>query len=258
MDIFDDTIGELREWFRAKEDAGLRSYADTPSPGDFGAPGRREGKGPESPSIILKEHAHLELGHPSVGSCSAALATADTSLITKGRVSLLGPDIDETEKDQLPFAQIVLASCMGDAVQIASNMDRILHRAAQSRAYMIRSVPNLIWARVSKEGARSGFSLHRLGCRLIASLREECDAITGSEVFFVTSCREDVAALSGIVETARGRLRQFGTYNPMPDGTYECQTALDCDDCEEQTVCNSIRDIIKIRKGSRIVSLGPE
>lgn len=259
MDIFDDTIREIKEWFRGKENGGnLKNYITTPYQENANSLGKIDERQASIPSIILKEDTHLELGHPSVGSCRATLTTRDVSLIEKNRISLLGPDIFETDKVQLPFAQIVLASCKSDVEDTPSILDRILHNASQPKAYMIRSVPNLIWARVSKAGARSGFSLYGLGCRLIASLYSQCKGITGIEIFFVTSCREDVSALDKIVETARNKLRQFKTYKRMSDGTYECETGLDCEDCEEQPVCNSIRDIIKLRKGSRVISFGPE
>ncbi len=258
MDIFDDTIREVKGWFREKGDEINRRDC-TVLLGQNNASPTVTGNGASvsGPPIILREDTHIELGHPTVGSCSAVLATGDTSLIERNQVSLLGPDIPETDETQLPFAQIIFASCKGDVIDTSSVMERILHRAAQSKEYMIRSVPNLIWSRVSKAGARAGFSLHGLACRLIDSLHRQCEAITGVEVMFATSSRGDVATLNERVEAARHKLRQYKTYRPMSDGTYECETALDCEDCEEQPVCDSIRDIIKIRKGSRIVSFGP-
>jgi len=257
MDIFDDTIGEVKKWFRRKGDEVNRQDCTAlldQNSANFSARGDEESA--SGPPIILREDTHIELGHPTVGSCNAALATSDVTLIESNQVSLLGPDIPETDEAQLPFAQIVLASCKSDIVDISALMERVLPRAAQSREYMIRSIPNLIWSRVSKAGARSGFSLLGLACRLIASLKYQCKAIGSVEVMFVTSCRGDVAELSECVEAARRKLRLYKTYRPMPDGTHECETALDCETCEEQPVCYSLREIIRIRKGSRIVSLG--
>ena len=257
MDLFDETIAEVRAWFREKE-REVRRYDAHPGLTQAD-PSHEESKHPGSrTSIILKEDTHLELGHPSAGSCSAALTTRDQSLVESDRITLLGPDIPETSEGILPFAQIVIACCAGDVVDMSSKVDRRLHTSAQSDEYMIRSVPNLIWSRVSVDGARKGFSLRKLGARLINAVRRQCDDVTGSEVLFATSCREDVAALGRIVESVRTKVRQLRSYKPMPDGTYECTTARDCDDCEEQPVCDSVRDVIKIRKGSRVISLGQD
>jgi hypothetical protein len=259
MDIFNETIVEIKAWFSEKDREGkVRYYDVTPLSTKANPAGEPPKRTEFKTSIILKEDTHLELGHPSVGSCSASLTTRDLSLVENNRITLLGPDIPEVDENALPFAQIVIACCRSDVANASSTMDRILHTSAQSDEYMIRSVPNLIWSRVSIEGARKGFSLHKLGSGLINSVLHECKDITGSEIFFATSCREDITALDKIVESARDKLRQFRTYTPMPDGTYECTTALDCDDCGEQPVCDSVRDVIKIRKGSRVITFGPE
>lgn len=137
-------------------------------------------------------------------------------------------------------------------------MDRQLHRSAQSDGYMIRSVPQLIWARVSKQAAHSGFSMFELGNRLIRSLWYDCEGITGAEILFVTTSKDDVSSLQNIVEVALAKLRKLLSFKLGDDDTYECTTALDCDDCSEQPVCNSVRDVIKLRKGDRIITFGTD
>jgi len=117
-------------------------------------------------------------------------------------------------------------------------------------------VPDQIWARVSKEAARSGFSMRQLGWSLLNSLNNECADITGSEIFFVTSNRQDVSVLKSIVDAARDKLRKLQTYERKPDGTYECTTSLDCSECPEKPVCDNIREVITIRKGDRIITFG--
>lgn len=252
MNIFDGTIREVQDWFTRKEaegkvrryEASLEARASSP-------------RGAKANStIILKEDTHVELGHPSVGSCSVTLATHDASLVEDGRITLVGPDIPETSQRMLPFAQIAVACCRNDIGEASLTMDRVLHVSAQVEGYMLRSVPDQIWARVSKEAARSGFLMRQLGWSLLNSINNECPTITGSEIFFVTSNREDVLALKDIVETARDKLRKLQTYERKPDGTYECTTSLDCSECPEKPVCDTIREVITIRKGDRIITFG--
>ncbi len=252
MSIFDDTIREVRDWFARKESEGkARQYH---APFEARASSLRGAKA--NSTIILKEDTHVELGHPLVGSCSAALATQDSSLVQNGRITLVGPDIPETSEKMLPFAQIVVACCRSDIGETSLTMDRALHALAQIDGYMLRSVPDQIWARVSKDAARSGFSIRLLGRGLLSSLNEKCPGIAGSEIFFVTSNREDISALKGIVEPARDKLRKLQTYERRPDGTYECTTSLDCNECPEKPVCDNIREVITIRKGDRIITFG--
>ncbi|UCD57387.1 MAG: hypothetical protein JSV16_16545 [Candidatus Hydrogenedentota bacterium] len=256
MDVFDDSIKEIREWFWEKKREGkARQYRVPVSTGGLRPPCRNSYRVKTDPEIVLGEDTHLELGHPSVGSCSVTLATRDPSLVDNGRVTLVGLDIPETDRKKLPFAQIAIACCGADIEGMSLMMDRVLHASAQIDGYMLRSVPNLIWGRVSKEAARSGFSMRQLGLRLIDSLNSECEGISGSEIFFVTSSREDIRALERIVDKARNKLRKLQTYNRKPDGTYECTTALDCTECPEKPVCDNIREVIRIRKGDRIITL---
>jgi CO dehydrogenase/acetyl-CoA synthase beta subunit len=198
----------------------------------------------------------LELGHPSAGSCAAVLATCETSLVEGGRITLVGPDVGETSEQRLCFAQITISHCEGSPEETCPTMDRILHASAQIEGYMLRSVPNMIWARVSKEALRSGFSLRDLGSTLIGSLNSKCPGVIGSDIFFVTSGREDIDELNSIVNPARDKLRKIQTFGRNEDGSYECDTSLDCTECPEKPVCDTIRDVIKIRKGDRIITIG--
>jgi CO dehydrogenase/acetyl-CoA synthase beta subunit len=270
MDLFDDTIIEIRDWFEAKRISGqTRSYFISPlldksfSPGDL-LDSEKNGR------IVLKEDTQVELGHPSLGSCAATLATHQSELVLDGCITLVGPEISEMQEPIIPFAQIIIAS-LKNSIQIdtesqatieientASAMDHAAHRYAQTNGYMIRSVPNLIWARVSKEACHSGFSLKQLGERLIAAVKQQCPQVTSCEVFFVTSSKSDVRQLDDLIEKARIKQRKLETYAVGSNGELECTQELDCNSCSEQVVCDTIRDVIRIRKGDRIVTIGEE
>ncbi|RJP17087.1 MAG: hypothetical protein C4520_17670 [Candidatus Abyssobacteria bacterium SURF_5] len=249
--MFDATITSLREWFDLRSNEKEFRTALLPSRIDLSPPEKLQ---QTAPSIIFKENTFVELGHPSAGSCSLCAATLEHSLVDDGRLTMLGPDIPESQGKVLPFAQVVIGSCTKDAGEISLAMDRIIHTSSQMDGYMLRSVPNRVWARVSREAAGSGFSLEKLGSQLRNSLKDQCPGITGIEVFFVTRCKEDVAALEGIIQPAREELEQIQTYQRLPDGTYECTTGLDCTECPEKPVCDNIREIISIRKGDRIIT----
>jgi hypothetical protein len=252
--MFDDTIQALRKWFEQKdrEKCARKFYLSTDSDSYLTSPA--ETRENSASTIILREDTHVELGHPSAGSCSLCAATSNHSLIRNGALTLVGPDIPEVAEKLLPFAQIVIASCKGDAGAISLAMDNIVHTASQGEGYMLRSVPNRVWARVSKDAARSGFSLKGLGARLHSALLAEISDITGIEIFFVTSSRVDVLALEQLVQPALEKLGKLQTYERLPDGTYQCTTGLDCTECSEKTVCDNIREVITIRKGDRLIT----
>ena len=252
MDIFDNCIREVRAWFQQKKDAGkARSYEAAASSSIDNSKG-----GAKGPNIIFREDMALELGHPSVGSCAAVLATREASLVEGGRITLVGPDLGETTEQRLSFAQIAVSHCESSPEETSPTMDRILHTSALIDGYMLRSMPNMIWARVSKDAMRSGFSLRDLGSILVGSLNSKCQGVIGSDIFFVTTGREDIEELNAIVNPAREKLRKIQAFGRNEDGSYECDTSLDCTVCPEKPVCDTIRDVIKIRKGDRIITIG--
>jgi len=267
MDIFDDTIKEIRDWFDSQKNSGqTRCYSASPLMNNPFSSNELPGDG-RNGKIVLKEDTQVELGHPSMGSCAETLATHRLDLVSDGCITLVGPEISETQEPILPFAQIIIAALKRSkeidgtsqgTIEIentASMMDRTAHMYVQTDGYMIRSVPNLIWARVSKEACRSGFSLKLLGERLIAAVKHQCNNVTACEVFFVTSSKSDVGQLDDIVEKARAKQRKLETYTVGSDGELECTQEIDCSACSEQVVCDTIRDVIRIRKGDRVVTI---
>jgi len=259
MDIFDDTIKLIKQWVLLKKDeTGLREYY-APISGESSQPPTDEPNRPEpKTSIILKEDTRLELGHPSMGSCYANLATRDGTLVENGRVTLLGPDIPEIKAETVPFAQIALVCCKSNIRDVSVRMDRDLHTLVHYDGYMVRSMPNLIWARVSENAVFAGFSLRELGRSIIDALNHDFQDVIKSELFFVTSSKEDISDLNAIIEPARKSLRKLMTFDLTDDETYECTAALDCNECPERPVCDSVREVIKIRKGDRIISFGAD
>lgn len=267
MDILDNTIINIKSWFENKKnmdrhrryDVSKIFIKDRPEYDDIIHKTHKTG-------IILKEDTRLELGHPLVGSCSATLVTFDVGLVEDNIITLVGPEINETCETMLPFAQIIIGCLDNKLVSAPSSertseiektsslMDRVAHVQAQTEGYMIRSVPNLIWARVSNEAFDSGFSVQTIGIRIIHALKKRCENIIKCQIFFITSSKVDVKEIDDIVETARAKLRKLEKFEKNINGEYECTKEQDCGICPEQVVCDNIRDVIKIRKGDRIIT----
>ena len=64
--------------------------------------------------------------------------------------------------------------------------------------------------------------------------------------------------MDDLIEKARVKQRKLETYAVGSDGEFECTQELDCNSCSEQVVCDTIRDVIRIRKGDRVVTIGEE
>lgn len=254
--MFDEVISSVMDWFDSHGARQLNLGVESANGDEIGESLLETTR--SASTIILKEDTQLELGHPSVGSTNAVLTTMNTDLVKGNRITILGPDIEDAETGKLPFAQVVVACCQDDVELIPFRLDNLLYKLAQTDGYMIRSVPGLIWARVSKDAFHAGFSLTRLGGRLLNIIHQECRQVSKADVYFVTSRKTDIEQLAKLLEEAKIRLSKLRTFGQTGEGEYECTTELDCEECPEQEVCDNIREVIKIRKGDRIISLGQE
>ena len=252
--MFDEVIRVVRKWFDKHEGRQLTigdiSIADSEE-----NPLLEEAVRSAS-TIILKEDTQFELGHPSAGSTNAILTTKASGLVTGNQITIVGPDLPEVKMDKLPFAQVIVTQCQDEIEQIPFRLDNLLYKYIQYDGYMIRSVPGQIWARVSKDAFKSGFTLLDLGKRLLTITKQKCPAVSKADIYFVTSRKADIDELEKLLAEAKAKLQKIQTFGQKPDGDYECDTALDCEECPEQEVCDTIRDVIKIRQGDRIISLG--
>ena len=198
-------------------------------------------------SVILKEDTFVELGNPSVASCSFVIWSDEPSGITDGRITLIGADIQESKGKSLPFGQVIIVGGTELKETHYLDLEKTQYTSDQIEGYMLRSVPRRVWSRVSYEAADKGFSLETLGRALMAIFRRKHPLVQATEVVFVTSSKEDVNQLDGIAADVRkfsGEVRKLIRLN---DGTYDC-TEYNCETCDEKAVCDSIREWITLRR----------
>ncbi|MDM8000475.1 MAG: hypothetical protein QUS33_10870 [Dehalococcoidia bacterium] len=217
-------------------------------------PPRIEGRVEPSaqPPLILKQDTAVELGGPATAGTAFLLWTDDVSLVSDGRVALIGPDIPETAKEVLPFGQVMLVAGLSLSHVIQPRLERDLRDAESVPGYAVRSTAGRIWSRVSREACGQGFTLRRLGGTILGRLRSMQAAVAAAEILFVTSCVEDVHSLERIGaqvrklshDLRRERLKQ------VSNDVYECQTGVSCDVCADREVCTEIREIVVIRKSA--------
>lgn len=241
-------VGRVRE-FLAERAGGTASFD---APYDLSALSERFGfseKRKGRPEVILGEDVAVELGHPSTASQALVLLSHRPELVRDGRISIVGPDLDAMEEGgRHPFAQVVMLSVKPGETPDPFETDNTQYLMHRLSGYMVRSVPGRLWVRISKAGRAAGLTLRTVGSALIAAYTNDFEAIEGAEVVFVTSSADDVNALSQIsteVNILSGRHKKLAL---GVDGEVECQD-LNCDTCDEQPVCDSLRDIVIKRRG---------
>jgi len=212
-------------------------------------------------NIILKEDTAVELGNPSVASCALVLWTPNLRLVRDGRITLIGPDIQEAVGQSLPFAQVLIVG----GTELKDQHHLVLEQhyviSNQIEGYMIRLAPQRqrMWTRVSKDAVEKGFSFETLGRAIMAIYKSELPVIEAAEVIFLTSSKEDVKGLESIATEVQKIKNDAlsSSFVRKDDGSYECTSGyVDCRECPDQVVCDEIRGLVRLKRKKR--ATGPE
>lgn len=252
MAIFDPYLREVHRYVeRMQAKYGLLREMDCPKRADEVLKGLPVRVGPRaSTGIIFREDTFVELGNPNTASCAFVLWTDNLTLLRDGRITLVGPDIAESQGKSLPFAQVLMLG--GSALQEEDQeaLDRSQYVFDQIEGYMVRSVPQRMWSRVSRAAVDKGFGFETLGRALTGICKTQLPQVEAMEVLFVTSCKEDLGFLESIgtqVAKISRDIRRRSLVRRL-DGTYECIEGYHCDVCSDKPVCDDIRDLIALRK----------
>ena len=200
--------------------------------------------------IILRGDTYAELGHPSAGSCAFVMWTTDTSLVRDGRVTLVGPDVQEAEARKLPLGQVLVVGGKDLSQQEQPALEQKQYTASLLEGYMVKSTPGRVWSRVSRGAAAKGFGFEVLGKALIAILKTELSKIESVEILFVTSGKEEIKQLEDIAGQVRvlGKAFRREAWRSKGFDLVDCTMGTDCNSCDEKPTCDDIRDVVKIRK----------
>jgi len=170
MAIFDVYVKKLAEYVGEMQVKGRQvREIDCPSVVSKLLEGLPVRVGPQTSSgIVLRGDTLVELGNPATGSCAFLLWTDNPSLIRDGKITLIGPDIQESPGACLPFGQVLMVGGLDLGEGEHEALERNQYIADRIEGYMIRSVSQLMWSRVSKDAAERGFCFETLGRALMA------------------------------------------------------------------------------------------
>lgn len=252
MAIFDAYLNEVHRYIEtARTKHGPLREIDCPRGADEVLKGLPVGVGPQaSTGIIFRGDTFVELGNPDTSSCAFLLWTDEPRLIRDGRITLVGPDIPESQGRNLPFAQVLMVGGSALQEEYQEALDRRQYVFDQIEGYMVRSVPQRMWSRVSRAAVDKGLGFETLGRALMGIFKTQLPQVEAMEILFVTSSEADLAVLENIA-TQVGKIsrdiRRSSLIRGL-DGTYECTTAHGCKVCSDKAVCDDIKELVALRK----------
>jgi CO dehydrogenase/acetyl-CoA synthase beta subunit len=209
--------------------------------------------GPDAnPGIILRQDTYVELGNPEAGSCAIMLSTDNTSLIRDGRITLIGPDIPESEGKSLPFGQVLIFGGVGLDDKEHESLQQHGFVSDSIEGYMIRSLPQNVWSRVSKDAAGKGFDFECLGKALMSVYKSCNQKIETMEIVFLTSGKDDVKLLDELSAQVQKISREIVKENWKIKG-YDIDCEFDCSSCADKPVCDDIREVLKEKRRKKLL-----
>lgn len=235
MSLFENTLKEIRSFLSRKSAEGKVCEHLHTSPAGWPVDRRR--------NIVMAQDTAVELGHPRDASTVFLFWTNDPSLVSHGRITIVGPDLPALADRQVSYGRVVIAGVEGFDAENSYERYRemeLLRYDLHLKGYMMRGVSQhgREWSRVSREAIASGFSLKTLGGALIDRLAA-LPYVRSAEVVFVTSGREDVLELQ---KTADPVMNVIGAMNKMVE-----EMSLDCDTCAYNPVCGEVAELRSMR-----------
>jgi CO dehydrogenase/acetyl-CoA synthase beta subunit len=249
MSVFDEYIDKVSEYLEniRRDGRQIREFP-CPSSVDELKEGLPVQVGPGvNPGIILRSDTFTELGNPAVGSSSLLMWTDNPSLVNDGKITLIGPDIPESDGASLLFGQVLMIGVKGVHDEIQERIEEYQHISDHLEGYMVRTSSQNVWGRVSKDAAGKGFTLETLGRALMVTMKSNVPEVEAMEVVFVTSSKEDIKQLDEIAAQVSD-IRKDLIKEIWKARGYDLDCDFDCGSCMDQSTCDEIRKVIAARK----------
>jgi len=200
-----------------------------------------------NPGIILRGETFVEVGNPIAGSVGLTMWTDDVGLVDDGRITLVGPDISESESNSMAFAQVLVVG--GETLSAADQgvLQQCQHVGDEVEGYMLKSTADSVWGRVSRDAAAVGFDFETLGRAYLHLLKTALPRASVAEVVFVTAGKAEVKSFTALAERSRATGTEMVT-EVWRDQGFDVDCSLDCSVCDSKPVCDDIREVLAGRK----------
>ena len=146
---------------------------------------------------VRKEQLYVEFGGKASFSFEY-LTAKNLDEVEDGKVDLIGPDIDQLEKDKKSSALAIIAEVAGRKMQkdFESILERQIHRFINyAMGLMHIGQREMNWIRISNDAFNKGFRLKHIGIILHAMLHQEYSAIVDKVQVKIYTKQPDVEKL---------------------------------------------------------------
>lgn len=239
MDIFEQYFDDVRQTLASRNLQDQTNIA-------FFDPEKTLARG-RAGEIILSSDTAIELGHPQTESLAFLMWSEAPDKVSDGRITVIGPELNELATGKAPFGKIILIGVHGftedNAYDRFQELDMIRTRLCL-RGYMLRFVPqqNREWGRISRQALQSGLALRAIGNELIREYRK-LEYVDAAEVIFITSSADDIRKFRPTGEKVSQIIKAM---NKIFD-----DLEFDCAACDFSDVCDEVEGLRGMHKRAR-------
>ncbi|MGC9444199.1 MAG: CO dehydrogenase/CO-methylating acetyl-CoA synthase complex subunit beta [Candidatus Methanospirareceae archaeon] len=175
---------------------------------------------------VRKAGMYVELGGPNKPGFELVLFEPDPDKITDGKVTVIGPDLDEMEEGgQYPYAMIYTVH----GEQIEKDLEPVIERRNHEfqgylQGYMHLNQRSEVWVRISKDALKKGLkSLKQIAKASITLFKAELPFIEKMEATYITDEGEVLKRLEEANKIYEARdLRVRDLHDEDVDEFYQC------------------------------------
>ena len=197
--------------------------------------------------IILEEETEIELG--GFGKKSFSLVyPIENGVITDGKISLLGPELDIKSNKSLDFGMLLIIEVQKLTEQTYRELNSFRVLSDGIEGFSIRTIPRRFWCRISQNLMKKNFTFEIFGNAIIELYKSKFDNIKSMEVFFINSDLEAIEQFLALtsqisLEFEKNWRKKVDVWKKRID----CEYDWGCDICPYQLDCQDFKDLLKTR-----------
>lgn len=196
--------------------------------------------------IVTAEETALELGSPQHDSLVTVVWTDDRGALADG-VWVSGADIQKISGTKANLLIAVMAEVPSGYDPDNTRFRSIVNLSNRVPGYMSRSVPGKLWVRISGDLMNKQFSSMSLGMCILHAFHEAVPGLGAVSVIIAAGdgrLTKDFETVYNLERVYSGKNRKLSLDR---SGVLECED-LNCSSCEEKKSCDTIREILTIKR----------
>jgi CO dehydrogenase/acetyl-CoA synthase beta subunit len=200
--------------------------------------------------IILQEETHLELGGMNKRSFSLIYPINEITLIEDGKITLLGPEIDQISESNIDFGLFILIGINNISKKEYYELKSLNFLSNGIEGFSIRTIPRRFWCRINREVFNKNFSFEFLANAIYYLYKKRFkNLIKSMEILIICSYKDSIDKLIEISSDITNKFQE-----ELKAKIDEWRKKIDCDYdwgceiCPYQEECYDIKQVLVERE----------